>query len=87
MKFLTIDQKLLLFKIVLAYFGGYKNINVTALEIDSVLTILEENADKQLYWTTQQKEIFKSLVCFCKLNLHQNYQILRSKEKILSHTI
>ena len=70
MNFITIDQKLLLFKIVLAYFGGYKNINVTALEIDSVLTILEENADKQLYWTTQQKENFKNWVRFCKI-MHQ----------------
>ena len=76
---LSIDQKLLLFK-VFAHLMGDKTINIGISEIDTALSVLYDNTDKQLYWTTQQKEIFKSLVCFCKLNLHQNYQILRLSE-------
>ena len=73
---LSINQKLLLFK-VLAHSVGDKTINLDITEIDTALSVLYTNTDKQLYWTTQQKEIFKSLVCFCKLNLHQNYQIAK----------
>ena len=73
---LSMDQKLLLFK-VLAHLMGDKTINIGITEIDTALSVLYDNTDKQLYWTTQQKEIFKSLVCFCKLNLHQNYQMAK----------
>ena len=70
MNYLTMDEKLLLFKIILAYVGGNKNLNVSDIEIDTALTILYENTDKQLYWTTQQKENFKNCVGFCKF-IHQ----------------
>ena len=73
---LSMDQKLLLFK-VLAHLMGDKTINIGITEIDTALSVLYDNTAKQLYWTTQQKEIFKSLVCFCKLNLHQNYQMAK----------
>ena len=82
MNYLTMDEKLLLFKIVLAYFEGNKTFNVSDIEIDTALTILYENTDNQLYWTTQQKENFKNWVGFCKF-MHQ----MLPRDKMIPYTI
>ena len=66
---LSMDQKLLLFK-VLVHLMGDKTINIGITEIDTALSVLYDNTDKQLYWTTQQKENFKNWVRFCKI-MHQ----------------
>ena len=48
---LSIDQKLLLFK-VFAHLMGDKTINDGITEIDAALSVLYDNTNKQLYWTT-----------------------------------
>lgn len=78
---LSMDQKLLLFK-VLVHLMGDKTINIGITEIDTALSVLYDNTDKQLYWTTQQKENFKNWVGFCKF-MHQ----MLPRDKTIPYTI